>query len=341
MKLIRILRYLLIPFSLIYGLILLLRNLLYDVKLLRSYKTKIPSLGVGNLSLGGTGKSILVDYLLDVFSKDHFLGVISRGYGRKTKGYILANSFSTALDIGDEPLQFYKKHQDIKVVVCEDRVYAMKKLAENFKDISMLIFDDIMQHRRIKVDHLILTTSFSEPFFNDCPVPSGNLREFSNGMKRAKTILVTKCPTNLSESEKLNFIKKCKITEKQSIYFTTIFYSKTIINYKEKLKLNSLVNQKVLLITSIANPEPLLEYLRALKIFIRHLKYRDHFNFDNKSITNIRKIASGSIVLTTEKDYMRLHSSLKSNKLFYLPISLNFFSLNDENKFKQSLKLFS
>jgi len=335
-----LIRRLLFPIAILYGLILSIRNGLFNIKIFKSQHTTIPSIGIGNLSIGGTGKSIVVDYLITKLQMNYIISVISRGYGRKSSGFIMANSSSTALEIGDEPYQFLKKYPKIRVAVGEDRVITANKVLKIDSKVNLLILDDVMQHRWIITDHLLLTTTYADPFFNDFLFPSGNLREFSRGKKRSESILVTKCPSNISRKDRLYFEKKCKLSSNQKIFFTKITYSKTIINNQNKLSVDHLKEKKIILVTGIANPLPLLDFLNSKNIFFKHLNYRDHYNFNKASIDKIKNEAGSSLILSTEKDYGRLYPLMKSDKLFYLPISLSFFSNNEEIEFNDRVKSF-
>ncbi len=334
MKLIRLL---LAPFAILYGLISLIRNELFNVKFFKSYSTSISSIGVGNLSIGGTGKSIVVDYLIFLFQSNYSIAVLSRGYGRKSSGFKIANSSSLAIEIGDEPYQYYKKYPNIKVTVGEDRVRAVKEILKFDPKINLLLLDDIMQHRWISTTHLILTTTYSSPFFNDRIMPLGMLREHPVGKKRAQTILVTKCPKNLSEANKLSFIKKCDLLTSQEIFFTKIGYSNSIQNNLNKLNFDILKKEKIVLVTGIADSKPLVEFLNSKNILFTHMKYKDHFNYDLNAVSKIKREANHSLILTTEKDFGRLSPILKSKKLFYISVSLEFFSFNDKKDFNERI----
>ena len=337
MKLIRLL---LIPIAMLYGLILSIRNGLFNFKFFKSQHTLLPSIGIGNLSTGGTGKSIVVDYLISIYHSNYSIAVLSRGYGRKSTGFKIANSSSSAIEIGDEPFQFFKKYPNIKVVVGENRVSAVNKIFKYEPKINLLILDDVMQHRWITPSHLILTTTYSNPFFNDFILPFGNLREYAVGKKRAQTIIVTKCPSGFSEQNRIDFEKKCNLLSTQNIFFTKINYSETILNNNEKLDFVNLKSKKIVLVTGISDSQPLVEFLNSNNISFNHLKYRDHFNYDTMAIKKIKKEANSSLILTTEKDYGRLFPLLKSNKLYYIPINLTFFSKNEEHEFNEKIKSF-
>ena len=337
MKLFRIL---LFPIAILYGLITSIRNGLFDIKVFKGQITKVPSIGVGNLSSGGTGKSIIVDYLISIYQTSYSVAVLSRGYGRKSTGFKLANSNSSAIKIGDEPFQYFKKYSNIKVAVGEDRINAVNKILEQDSKINLILFDDIMQHRWIIPSQLILTTTYSIPFFNDFIIPIGSLREFTYGKKRAQTIVVTKCPSDLSEQNRLDFKKRGKFLSNQDVFFTKINYSEMIVNSYEKLNFDVLKNIKILLVTGIADSSPLVQFLNFKNIYFDHLKYRDHFNYNTASINKIKKKAKNSFILTTEKDYGRLSPLLKTNKLFYIPVNLSFFSEEEEYEFKKRINSF-
>ena len=337
MKLFRIL---LFPIAILYGLITSIRNGLFDIKVFKGQITKVSSIGVGNLSSGGTGKSIIVDYLISIYQTSYSVAVLSRGYGRKSTGFKLANSNSSAIKIGDEPFQYFKKYSNIKVAVGEDRINAVNKILEQDSKINLILFDDIMQHRWMIPSQLILTTTYSNPFFNDFIIPIGSLREFAFGKKRAQTIVVTKCPSDLSEQNRLDFKKRGKFLSNQDVFFTKINYSKMIVNSYEKLNFDVLKNIKILLVTGIADSSPLVQFLNFKNIYFDHLKYRDHFNYNSDSVKKIKKKAKNSFILTTEKDYGRLSPLLKTNKLFYIPVNLSFFSEEEEYEFKKRINSF-
>ena len=192
----KLLESVLFPFSLFYGTTIALRNFLFDKGILSSQTTKIPNIGVGNLSVGGTGKSVVIDYLISNFKEQYSLVVISRGYKRKTSGVIVANPNSTVHEIGDEPYQFLSKH-NVRIIVSEKRKRALKVISEFKKLPDIILFDDIMQHRYITPQCLIVTTNYSKPYFQDNLLPLGRLRESPKQIKRAQIILVNKCPENL------------------------------------------------------------------------------------------------------------------------------------------------
>jgi tetraacyldisaccharide 4'-kinase len=211
--------FLLYPLSLIYNLYTSFRNFLFDLGIIDSIEYKIPTIGIGNLSTGGTGKSIAVDYIIGKFKNKNKITTLSRGYNRNTKGFIQASNMSTAYEIGDEPFQFYSKHPEINVVVCEDRRKGMNIILKNLPDTNLCIWDDVFQHRFVKPGLMILTTTFQYPFYKDEILPIGNLRENISSAKRADLIVVTKCPDNLSQKDKVSFIESLNPSDNQKVFF--------------------------------------------------------------------------------------------------------------------------
>ena len=326
----------LFPFSLLYGTIIALRNILFDKGILNTQTPKIPNVGVGNLSVGGTGKSVVIDYIISIFKEQYSLLVISRGYKRKTKGVIVANSNSTAYEIGDEPYQFLSKH-NVGIIVSEKRERALKVISEFKKLPDIILFDDIMQHRFITPKCLIVTTTYSEPFFRDNLLPAGRLRESPKQIKRAQIILINKCPDNISIKDQTLFLNKIKPLACNRVYFTTIAYEKSVKNKLKSINLSSIKNS-FLLITGIANPKYLVDYLNKRGLDFLHLKYPNHHNFKENEIKEIRRQQKGRKIITTEKDFGRLENYFTSNELFFIPIKLKFIGDGKENQFKTYLE---
>ena len=326
----------LFPFSLLYGTIIALRNILFDKGILNTQTPKIPNVGVGNLSVGGTGKSVVIDYIISIFKEQYSLLVISRGYKRKTKGVIVANSNSTAYEIGDEPYQFLSKH-NVGIIVSEKRERALKVISEFKKLPDIILFDDIMQHRFITPKCLIVTTTYSEPFFKDNLLPAGRLRESPKQIKRAQIILINKCPDNISIKDQTLFLNKIKPLACNRVYFTTIAYEKSVKNKLKSINLSSIKNS-FLLITGIANPKYLVDYLNKRGLDFLHLKYPNHHNFKENEIKEIRRQQKGRKIITTEKDFGRLENYFTSNELFFIPIKLKFIGDGKENQFKTYLE---
>lgn len=333
----KFLRFFLFPFSLIYGSITWCRNLLYDRRILYSTSFQVPIIVVGNLSVGGTGKTPQVEYLVRLLKKTHRLSILSRGYGRATKGHINLNKNHTTLEVGDESLQYFKKFKTISVAVNENRVEGIQNLLE-VSSPEIILLDDAYQHRKVTGSFSILLTKYQDLFVNDFLLPTGNLRESSNGANRANVIVVTKCPKTLSSAQQKD-IKASLSKFKKPIFFSTITYANKIkgtFSYTQE----QLVSKEVLLVTGIANPNPLVTYLKENKIHFHHLKYPDHHQFTEKNIKDIQTTFSNlttkeKVLLTTEKDYMRLRNKLP--QLSFLEIETTF--LNGTEKEFNSLIL--
>jgi len=331
-------RWYLYPFSLIYGLITATRNLFFNIGFLQSKKFDIPLIGVGNLSVGGTGKSPVVMYLADLISKKQLrTGVLSRGYGRKTEGYEVTNYDSDYTLVGDEAMQIFLRFKNrIVIAVCEDRVAGAKKLIEDM-DLEVLILDDSYQHRYIKPSFNILLTEFSDPFFKDYVLPAGNLREPRGGYKRADIILVTKCPSNITHEQKLQFISRIKPRGHQKVFFSSIDYEDSVHSANESLPVNNLKYYEILLITGIANPKYMIRELNKYAQKVHHLKFPDHHSFTiqdlNKIESKYRTLGEYKLILTTEKDYVRLKNfENMADKLYYWPINISMDNASEFNK---------
>jgi tetraacyldisaccharide 4'-kinase len=321
---------LLYPISLIYGLLVGIRNIFFDIGILDSKIYKIPTIGIGNLSIGGTGKSILVDYLINLFKSNYTITTLSRGYNRDTKGFVHANSKSTAYEIGDEPFQFYSKHPEINVVVCEDRRKGMNIILKKLPQTELCIWDDIYQHRFVKPGLMILTTTYDDPYTRDKILPLGNLRESISSSKRADIILINKCPENISNLEREKFTNSLNLFEHQKVYYSSLTYSEKIKSKSTSLNLNDLEINNFILVTGIADSSYLVKFLKDRELSFTHLKYKDHYNYSKSSIDKIKRISDGKYILTTEKDFGKLKLKIDSNNLFYIEVSIKF--LNDSNE---------
>ena len=317
-------KFLLYPLSIVYNLITSLRNLLFDLGLINSVQYKIPTIGVGNLSTGGTGKSILVDYLIELLKIKYRITTLSRGYNRDTSGFIQATSKSSAYEIGDEPYQFYSKHPEINVVVCEDRRKGMKLILNNLPNTEISIWDDVFQHRYVKPGLMLLTTTFKYPYYQDEVLPIGNLRENKSSSKRADLIIVTKCPDELSYIEKLEFLEKLSPDENQKVFFSTISYKKNLKSDDSTIQIDNLREEEFILVTGIADSSYLVKYLNNKNLKFKHLKYSDHYNFKKSSIDKILSISRNKKIITTEKDYGRLKPKINRGEIYYLEVSIEF-----------------
>jgi tetraacyldisaccharide 4'-kinase len=325
-------RYLLFPFAILYGLITSIRNLFFNTGVFTSTSFEIPTIVVGNLSVGGTGKTPQIEYLIRLLKTKNNVAVLSRGYKRKTTGFVLVNNTHSAEDVGDEPLQFFKKYEDISVAVDANRVAGIQQL-QKVTNTDLILLDDAYQHRKVKARFYVLLTKFDELYTNDFIVPMGNLREARIGAKRAHAIVVTKCPKELSKNAQDRIVKKIKPAIHQTVFFSTISYADHL---KGALSIatDALNEYTVLLVTGIAKPAPMLDFLKEKKVVYKHLKFPDHHAFSTADVSKIHaefnKIStSKKLILTTEKDYVRLSDKIIS--LSYLEIETQF--LDKEHEF--------
>ncbi|WP_423818234.1 tetraacyldisaccharide 4'-kinase [Salinimicrobium sp. TIG7-5_MAKvit] len=305
------------PFSILYGTAMRVRNQLYDREILPVHSFDLPVIAVGNLSMGGTGKSPMVEYLTQLLKVNYRVATLSRGYRRKTSGYILLTGTETASEVGDEPLQFKYKFPEVAVAVDENRSHGIAELLNVKPKPEVVLLDDAFQHRRVKAGFYILLTSYSKLYRNDLVLPAGDLREPASGAKRARVIVVTKCPANLSVEEQMEIVKKLKPTAGQEVFFTTIAYSEKVMGRNGSYALKDLQKNPFTLVTGIANPQPMVEHLEALGLKFEHKKFKDHHNFTE---AELRELQHEEFILTTEKDYMRLKNEISREKIFYLPI---------------------
>ncbi|MBV7439804.1 tetraacyldisaccharide 4'-kinase [Weeksellaceae bacterium TAE3-ERU29] len=320
-------RILLAPFSFIWWIITAIRNLLYNIKVFPVKKFKKPIIVVGNLAVGGTGKTPHTLYLLDLLYKNFRVASLSRGYGRKTSGFIVANYDSSARQIGDEPMIFFNRFKNrIVVAVGENRVEAIEKLLKKFR-LDAVILDDAFQHRALKAGFYILLTEYNNRYNKDYLLPMGNLRESGREANRANIIIVTKCPKDLSEKEKEEIKQELKIKKNQYLFFSTIKYHEELKHIDFDIPTDELRNYNVLLVTGIANAGSLEKYVKAESKSVQYLKYPDHYNFKPNDVAAIAKafesLSEPKLILTTEKDYMKLrHEHRIVENLYYLPISI-------------------
>ncbi|ARV10281.1 tetraacyldisaccharide 4'-kinase [Winogradskyella sp. PC-19] len=314
----KILRILLFPIVPIYFFVTWLRNRFYDSGVKPSQSYDFPVICVGNLSTGGTGKTPMIEYLIRLLQSDKKVATLSRGYKRVTKGFLLADENVNVDMVGDEPFQFYNKFNDIYVAVDEDRQHGITELRSFEPQPEVVLLDDAYQHRKVKAGFNILLTSFGKLYTIDMVLPTGNLREPKSGAKRANVIVVTKCPNDLTEDKKASIIRRINPKNYQSVFFSSIKYCDTIYSSESEMSLETL--STFTLVTGIANATPLVKYLKSKTLDFEHLEYGDHYNF---TIKDIELLEQKELILTTEKDYMRLLEveSLRS-KLYYISIEV-------------------
>jgi tetraacyldisaccharide 4'-kinase len=313
---------------------------------LSAVEAPLPTICVGNLRVGGTGKTPFVEYLAKFLSQNHQIAILSRGYGRKTKGYINAKEIETLSSeiVGDEPMMYATHFPNVEVAVCEKRKIGIEKLLQKNPKLEVVVLDDAFQHLSVNYTLRILLTEYERPFFKDFPLPAGNLREFKSAAKYADIIVVTKCPENLSQEEKELFLRKLKPREGQQVYFVGIQYKQKAESRMQNAKGNSpfclLPSASCLLVTGIANPAPLVRYLEAQYETVHKLHFPDHHEFTKKDMEKIIRLkeqlgGENCTLLTTEKDAVRLQAFENMPEYHTVPIEIVF--LDNEAAFKEKL----
>lgn len=337
--LLRPIRILLFPISLAYALVVTVRNWFFDKKLFYSTSFNLPIICVGNLAVGGTGKSPMVEWLIRVLKDRYEIAILSRGYKRKTRGYALASAGTTALDIGDEPMQFHSKFPGIAVAVGEERIVAIPQLLHDRPGTQAIILDDAFQHRAVNAGCNILLTDYSNLFTRDWWLPSGDLRDAPGGYRRADYIVVTKCPEELTTDERRAIVAEIGPLSHQQVFFSSIQYG---LPYHITDDRSTVINDQVevLLVTGIANPAPLKRWLHDKAGTYYEMAYSDHHIFTIDDLRNIFRrfdsiTATKKIILTTEKDAVRLikfRQELADYPFFVVPIEPRFL-FGEEGRF--------
>lgn len=332
------------PLSVAYGAVTAARNKMFDFGVLDQREFDIPILVVGNIAVGGTGKTPHTEYLIDLLRRKYDnIGVLSRGYNRKTSGFVVADEKSDASSIGDEPFQIYQKFGrdgGVMVAVCEDRCAGIDKMRELNPELQLVLLDDAFQHRYVKPRVSVVLTEYARPVFNDSMLPSGRLRENKGALHRADIVVVTKCPPDMKQLEYRLFVKNLNLYPYQKLYFSTYVYGDlqpVFPDYGGSIHSLSEMTQAnyVIALAGIAHPLPFVKHIRSSHAKVRSMVFPDHHNYSRHDIGNlIAKIKSSpdprnTIVITTEKDAMRLRGlsglpkALKS-RLYYIPISVKF-----------------
>jgi tetraacyldisaccharide 4'-kinase len=336
--LLTILKYATLPLAILYGVIIWLRNKMYDSGWSASLRFNLPIINIGNLSVGGTGKTPHTAYIIELLKDQYQIATLSRGYGRRTRGYKVATLESTANEIGDEPKLFKINYPDITVCVCEDRIIAVPQLKQQQPNLQAILLDDAFQHRSIQPSLNILLTEKNRLFVDDYIMPFGLLREYKSGSQRADVIIITKCNDDLSKQEASGIISKIKPLAHQYVFFSTIKYLQPIDIFTKQQHL--IQQQHVLLITAIANNSALIQFLKNQNINFHQLTYRDHHHFSKDDIKEIIEVYNAwdvpnKIVLTTSKDATRLiafEQTLQAAKIpvVELPIKISFLFYEQE-----------
>lgn len=337
-------RLFLFPLAFVYGRILSFRNWLYHKKIIGRVSFNLPIIGVGNLSVGGTGKSPMVDFLVSFLKNDYPIATLSRGYKRRTSGYILANEQTTAIEIGDEPMQFHLSHPDIAVSVCEKRIEAIPQLLFDRPDTKLIILDDAFQHREIEAGLNIILTDYANLYTRDFFLPTGDLRDQKESATRADIIIVTKCPSTLEQQERYEIMQELKPLPNQRVFFTSIQYNKPYhITTKSEVELSR--KNEVLLVCGIANPHPLTDYIHEKTKTYDALFYSDHHIYTIENLFEIEEryrqiIDDQKMIITTEKDAVRLikfKDRISHLPFYVLPISVSFL-FGQEDEFKSLIR---
>ncbi len=340
-------RLILSPISFLYGMGVSLRNFLYKIELLKSVRFDIPIICVGNLSVGGSGKTPHTEYLIRLLREYIKIGTLSRGYGRKTRGFKLVHPHDTADKAGDEPLQFKKKFPGIMVAVAEERTMAIPQMLMIEPDLETVLLDDGYQHRALTTGFNILLTEYEFPFMTDYLLPSGRLREWRSAYKRANIIIASKCPPDLTEADRNAFLQALQPYSYQTVYFSAYEYFQPYHIFQNQLQLELSEDVDVLMVCGIARPQYLEAYLRPRVRSLTTLTFGDHHLFEKPDIGKIRKSfedipSNNKIIITTEKDALRLelhkaHLEEHGLPIYVLPIRVNFL-FNEQEKFDQQVK---
>ncbi len=316
------------PLAFQYGIVVAFRNAFYDWGWFSSTSFKTPTICIGNISMAGTGKTPMTALLIELLQSEYKIAILTRGYGRKSKGLIHGNEKSSPQDIGDEPKQLIDTHPTVELIVCSNRVEAMRYI-ESKLEVDLVILDDAFQHRRLSPLYSILLTTYSQLYTEDYYFPAGNLRDHKSSGKRAQMVVVTKAPENLSETELEDLKKRLKVLPHQSFFTSSLQYSDSLIGLSNTMSLEELKKNPFCLVTGIANPKPLLNYLKAMGCEFTHKKYRDHHSYSDKDLAELNEEA---LVITTQKDFVKLGSLL--SKVYYLPVS---HKIEGVEKFKEIL----
>ncbi len=330
--LLAILRYALLPFAILYGMVVWIRNKFYDAGLLTSLPFSLPIISVGNLSVGGTGKTPQIEYLIELLQAQYYIATLSRGYKRYTRGFVLANETTNARDIGDEPMQYKLKYPELTVCVAEDRLIAIPELLQKRPFVQAILLDDAFQHRSVKASMQILITDVNNLYTQDYILPFGRLREFRSDAKRANIIVVSKCDNNFT-TQQADFVKqKLKILPHQQLFFSTINYGApyNLLTAEPEL----LSNKSIVLVTGIANNAPLVKHLQQHNNTVHTLQYADHYYYNTNDIEDIAATFNNlqnanKVIVTTQKDATRLmlHDTLINSlglTIIVIPLSISF-----------------
>lgn len=328
------------PLSWIYGTIVYLRNKLFDWGCLKGYQFKVPVIVVGNLAVGGTGKTPHTEYIVEALRDEYHIGVLSRGYRRKTKGFVTASKLSTPRDIGDEPYQIYHKFGGkVRVAVCESRVKGIKEMLRIDPTINMIVLDDAFQHRYVTPLVSVVLMEWTRPVYNDDLLPLGNLREQPRGLMRADMIIVTKCPSEIRPVDVRLIYDHLELFPYQTLYFSHYLYGNLVSVFPDDVRYMPSLSwmesdASVLVLTGIAHPRPLVRYIKNSGVNVVEMRFPDHHQFNRHDFDDVLRRfnampGTNKYIITTEKDAVRIAANpyyphdLRS-VTFYLPIKVDF-----------------
>lgn len=337
-------KFTLLPLSKIYGAVMAVRNLCFNYNILKSHSFDIPVICIGNIAVGGTGKTPHTEYVVNALRDEFNIGVLSRGYKRRTKGFVAATPQSTPSDIGDEPYQIYHKFgRKVTVCVCEDRVVGIRRMLKDDPSLNMIVLDDAFQHRYVKPDISIVLTEYSKPIFKDKLLPYGRLRESPSNISRADIVVVTKCPEQIKPIDFKIFEKDLGLIPEQGLFFSHYVYEHPRAVFGgQSIRLNELTtNDSILAVTGIAKPKAFVRYIKSFDAKVTTSSFDDHHNYtrhDLETIAEKYRAMPGArkYILTTEKDAVRLFNNPYFPKalkaaLFYIPIHVEFIRSSSGN----------
>ena len=336
-----------VPLSWLYGMVVHIRHKLFDLKVLRSEEFDIPVVCIGNLTVGGTGKTPVAELLIERFSEHYRVGVLSRGYRRKTKGFVLSTPTSSARTIGDEPRQMKLKYPSVPVAVCEKRAEGIRLLRKAHPEIELIILDDAFQHRYVEPWVNILLMDYNNPVYRDRLLPWGRLRDTRNQIHRANFVLVTKCPDDLNPLDMRIVINSLGLFPYQSLYFTRMRQGEITPLFADRAVGKVREGDPVIAMSGIANPVPLLENLRKRFDVVAELTFDDHHTYRLSDMRRLEALFAAypdAVVLTTEKDAVKLTNRKKvpeavQQRLYYVPIHVSFVA-DSESEFLRQLELY-
>lgn len=332
----RYVKYILFPFSICYWLFTYVRNVCFNIGILHQEEFQVPLISVGNITVGGTGKTPHVQYIINLLQGKN-IASLSRGYKRKTTGFVLSDETTSVADLGDEPFLLQKRFPDLHVAVCEKRVVGVNELLSQFPDLQGIILDDAFQHRYVKPQLQIVLIDYNRPLWKDCVFPVGYLREGKYALKRADIVVVTKCPESFSETDKRFWLKKLKIDESK-LFFSQMEYGSVYQNSTKQPfeNTNFFAGKSICLITGIAQPKPLVDYLKQFNVDLIHKSFPDHYSYSEMDKFALEELSKNHTIVTTEKDIYKLAEILPDSELFVIPIQPKFL-FGKENQFNEMI----